>query len=103
MGLSFAARNVSSPCYRVTRRGAARLSSLLPSGEALSGHAQDVLNLCRSQVSLSELSQFVPPRSLDGALKTLLALGLIERGEIAPSLPGGLKSAAVAARPAVAR
>lgn len=102
MGLSFAARNVSSPCYRVTRRGAARLASLLPSGESLNGHAQDVLHLCRSQVSLSELSQFVPPRSLDDALKTLLSLGLIERGEIAPNLPG-LKSVAAAARPATAR
>lgn len=102
MGLGFGARSTASPCYRITRRGAARLGCLLPSGESLSGHAQDVLNLCRKQVSLSELSQFVPPRSLEGALKTLLALGLIERGEIAPTLPGA-KSFAAGARPATAR
>lgn len=102
MGLGIAARGATSPCYRVTRRGAARLGLLLPSGEALSGHAQEVLNLCRSQVSVAELGQFVPPRSLDGALKTLLALGLIERGEIAPSL-SSLKSFAGVARPVTAR
>lgn len=102
MGLGIAARGTASPCYRVTRRGAARLGSLLPSGEALSGHAQEVLNLCRSQVSVAELGQFVPPRSLDGALKTLLSLGLIERAEIAQILPS-LKSFVGAARPATVR
>jgi|JI6StandDraft_1071083.scaffolds.fasta_scaffold120365_2 hypothetical protein len=101
MGLGIAERGAASPCYRVTRRGATRLASLLPPGEVLSGHAQDVLNLCRSEVSLSELGQFLPPRALDGALKTLLALGLIERAEIAQTLPS-LKSFAGAARPATA-
>lgn len=70
-----------SRCYRLTAGGRACLD--LDSAEARSTGAQspylhDVLAMCGSGVWLEQLQQFMPPRSLGEALRSLLALGLIE-------------------------
>lgn len=45
---------------------------------ALSPYLRDVLEMCGSGVWFGQLQQFMPPRSLDESLRSLLALGLIE-------------------------
>lgn len=73
--------NRVSRCYRLTARGQAcrdvdgaeaRTTGSLPP------YLQDVLEMCGSGMWFEQLQQFMPPRSLDESLRSLLALGLIE-------------------------
>ncbi len=71
----------ASRCYRLTTRGRACLE--LDDNEAqgtvaLSPYLRDVLEMCGPGVWFQQLRQFMPPRSLDESLRSLLALGLIE-------------------------
>lgn len=45
---------------------------------SLSRYLHDVLVMCGSGVWFEQLQQFMPPRSLEESLRSLLALGLIE-------------------------
>lgn len=70
-----------SRCYRLTTRGRAGLDPLNPAEQTTgppSRYLYDVLELCGSGVCFEQLQQFMPPRSLDEALRSLLAMGLIE-------------------------
>lgn len=71
----------ASRCYRLTAGGRARLDldgTEAQSTGALSPYLHDVLEMCGSGVWFEQLQQFMPPRSLDESLRSLLALGLIE-------------------------
>jgi hypothetical protein len=70
-----------SRCYRLTARGRAglELSDAAEPGTGLPPrYLYDVLEMCGSGVWFEQLQQFMPPRSLDEALRSLLAMGLIE-------------------------
>ncbi len=70
-----------SCCYRLTPRGHACLDvdgSEARTAGSLSPYLHDVLEMCGSGVWVEQLRQFMPPRSLDESLRSLLALGLIE-------------------------
>ena len=68
-------------CFRLTPRGRACVT-VVESGEqtvgSLSRYLHDVLLLCGSGAWFDQLRQFMPPRSLEESLQSLLALGLIE-------------------------
>jgi hypothetical protein len=70
-----------SRCYRLTARGRTGLE-MLAATEPGTGlpprYLYDVLEMCGSGVWFEQLQQFMPPRSLDEALRSLLAMGLIE-------------------------
>jgi hypothetical protein len=61
--------SLASRCYRLTARGRA------------SRYLHDVLEMCGTGVWFEQLQQFMPPRSLDESLRSLLELGLIETVE----------------------
>lgn len=71
----------ASRCYRLTPGGRACLDldgKEAPTTGALSPYLRDVLEMCGSGMWFEQLRQFMPPRSLDESLRSLLALGLIE-------------------------
>lgn len=74
--------NLGSRHYRLTPKGRACVD-LVESGEqtigSLSRYLHDVLMLCGSGMWFEQLRQFMPPRSLEQSLESLLALGLVER------------------------
>lgn len=74
--------NLVSQRFRLTPKGRACVD-LVESGEqtigSLSRYLHDVLMMCGSGVWFEQLRQFMPPRSLEQSLESLLALGLIER------------------------
>lgn len=70
-----------SRCYRLTARGRDGLEMLVPGGQHTTPplpYLSDVLEMCGSGVRFEQLQQFMPPRSLDESLRSLLAMGLIE-------------------------
>lgn len=70
-----------SRCFRLTARGQACLDvddAGAQSTGSLSPYLHDVLEMCGTGVWFEQLQQFMPPRSLDESLRSLLALGLIE-------------------------
>ena len=76
--------------YRLTARGRDRVALAErggPPGGPLSRYLHDVLVMCGSGMWLEQLRQFVPPRSLEESLQSLLALGLIEC-QVAVETPG---------------
>lgn len=72
----------ASRCYRLTPGGRACLDQdgkkEAQTRGALSPYLRDVLEMCGPGVWFQQLRQFMPPRSLDESLRSLLALGLIE-------------------------
>ncbi len=68
-------------CYRLTARGRSGLDAILPA-EQVPGppapYLYDVLEMVGTGVRVEQLRQFVPPRSLEETLRSLLAMGLIE-------------------------
>lgn len=75
------ASSPTSRCYRLTPAGRACLDLDCREAQttrALSPYLRDVLEMCGSGVWFQQLRQFMPPRSLDESLRSLLALGLIE-------------------------
>jgi hypothetical protein len=76
--------NSSQACYRLTARGRACVDLVETEEQtigSLSRYLHDVLMMCGSGLWFEQLRQFMPPRSLDESLQSLLALGLIERLE----------------------
>lgn len=74
-------RESSQQCFRLTARGRACVELVETGGQtlgSLSRYLHDVLMLCGTGAWLHHLQQFLPPRSLDESLRSLLALGLIE-------------------------
>lgn len=71
-------------CFRLTAKGRACVD-LVETEEhtigSLSRYLHDVLMMCGSGLWFEQLRQFMPPRSLDESLQSLLALGLIEHVE----------------------
>lgn len=72
---------LAARCYRLTAQGRACVDA--GDGKArttgsLSRYLHDVLEMCGTGVWFEQLQQFMPPRSLDESLRSLLALGLIE-------------------------
>ena len=81
-----------SRCYRLTAKGRACVAFVQAESQtlgSLSRYLHDILLMCGSGLWFEQLRQFVPPRSLEESLRSLLALGLIERldAEEAPRLP----------------
>ncbi len=75
------APSLVSRCYRLTAKGQACLDldgSEARSTGSLSPYLHDVLEICGAGVWFEQLQQFMPPRSLEESLRSLLALGLIE-------------------------
>jgi hypothetical protein len=81
MHLSAATLDLGSGCYRLTDKGRACVD-LVETREhtigSLSRYLHDVLMMCGSGMWFEQLRQFMPPRSLEQSLQSLLALGLIE-------------------------
>lgn len=72
---------LSRQCFRLTDRGRACVQLVDAGGQtlgSLSRYLHDVLALCGTGAWFHHLQQFMPPRSLDESLQSLLALGLIE-------------------------
>jgi hypothetical protein len=72
---------LASRCYRLTPGGRACVDTVNTKAQAtgsLSRYLHDVLEMCGTGVWFEQLQQFMPPRSLDESLRSLLALGLIE-------------------------
>ena len=83
---------LASRCYRLTARGRACVELVKTQAQtagSLSRYLHDVLEMCGTGVWFEQLQQFMPPRSLDESLRSLLELGLIESvdGIAAPSYP----------------
>jgi len=80
--LSATALDLGSSCYRLTDKGRACVD-LVETPEqtigSLSRYLHDVLMMCGSGMWFEQLRQFMPPRSLEQSLQSLLALGLIEQ------------------------
>jgi hypothetical protein len=75
---------LASRCYRLTANGRAcvdRVDGRARAPGSLSPYLNDVLEMCGAGVWFEQLQQFMPPRSLDESLRSLLALGLIETVE----------------------
>jgi hypothetical protein len=76
--------HLGSRCYRLTASGRACVD-IVESGQqtlgSLSRYLHDVLMLCGSGMWFDQLRQFMPPRSLEESLQSLLLLGLIEMVE----------------------
>ncbi len=66
--------------FRQTPRGKlrARAPARSTAHAALSAHLHDLLQMCGDGVDLNQLRQFMPPRTLQESLQTLVALGLVE-------------------------
>lgn len=84
--------SLASRCYRLTARGRACVDIVDAKAQttgSLSRYLRDVLQMCGTGVWFEQLQQFMPPRSLDESLRSLLELGLIETvdGVEAPSYP----------------
>ena len=82
--------SLASRCYRLTPRGRAcvdMVNTKTQTTGSLSRYLHDVLEMCGTGVWFEQLQQFMPPRSLDESLRSLLELGLIEtvEGVEAPS------------------
>jgi hypothetical protein len=82
--------SLASRCYRLTARGRAcvdLVNTKAQTAGSLSRYLHDVLEMCGTGVWFEQLQQFMPPRSLDESLRSLLELGLIEtvEGAEAPS------------------
>jgi hypothetical protein len=79
--VSAAPLSTGSHCFRLTPQGQACVD-LVETHEqtlgSLSRYLHDVLMLCGTGVWFEQLLQFMPPRSLEESLKSLMALGLIE-------------------------
>jgi hypothetical protein len=78
---------LASRCYRLTAIGRACIDVVEQEHQtvgAFSRHLHDVLVLCGSGIWFEQLRQFIPPRSLDAALRSLLKLGLVEVVHPAP-------------------
>jgi hypothetical protein len=76
--------SLASRCYRLTDRGRACVDVVNAGGRttgSLSRYLHDVLKMCGTGVWFEQLQQFMPPRSLDESLRSLLELGLIEAVE----------------------
>lgn len=74
--------SLGSNCYRLTAKGRACVDLVEAQGQtigSLSRYLHDVLMMCGSGAWFDELRRFMPPRSLEQSLQSLLALGLIER------------------------
>ena len=73
--------DLGSRCYRLTARGRACVDIVECEQQtlgSLSRYLHDVLMMCGSGVWFEQLRQFMPPRSLEESLQSLLTLGLIE-------------------------
>jgi len=82
--LSAGTVNLGSRCFRLTDSGRACVEIVESEQQtlgSLSRYLHDVLMMCGSGLWFEQLRQFMPPRSLDESLQSLLALGLIERLE----------------------
>ncbi len=66
--------------FRQTPRGKlrARAPARSTAHAALSAHLHDLLQMCGDGADLNQLRQFMPPRTLQESLQTLVALGLVE-------------------------
>src|SRR5215207_523251 len=67
--------------YRLTASGRACVDMAHTKVQAtgsLSPYLKDVLEMCGTGAWFEQLQQFMPPRSLDESLRSLLAQGLIE-------------------------
>jgi hypothetical protein len=73
--------HLGARCYRLTASGRACVE-IVESDQhtlgSLSRYLHDVLMLCGSGMWFDQLRQFMPPRSLEESLQSLLVLGLIE-------------------------
>lgn len=77
--------DLGSSCYRLTDKGRACVDLVETQEQtigSLSRYLHDVLMMCGSGMWFEQLRQFMPPRSLEQSLQSLLALGLIE--QVAP-------------------
>ncbi|MEJ6023413.1 hypothetical protein [Ramlibacter sp. PS4R-6] len=89
---------LSSQCFRLTARGRACVALVEAEREtlgSLSRYLHDVLAMCGTGIWFQHLQQFMPPRSLEESLKSLMALGLVE-GFDQPELPLDAPQAAAA-------
>lgn len=80
--LSAAALELGSSCYRLTDKGRACVDLVETQEQtlgSLSRYLHDVLMMCGTGMWFEQLRQFMPPRSLEQSLQSLLALGLIEQ------------------------
>ena len=87
--LSADSLNLGSRCYRLTASGRACVEIVESEQQtlgSLSRYLHDVLMMCGSGMWFEQLRQFMPPRSLEESLQSLLLLGLIEIVE-APAAP----------------
>src|SRR5687767_3928363 len=79
--LSAAGTSLGSSCYRLTPKGRACVD-LVETAEqtigSLSRYLHDVLMMCGSGTWFEQLRQFMPPRTLEESLQSLLMLGVIE-------------------------
>lgn len=85
--LSAATLDLGSSCYRLTDKGRACVDLVETPDQtlgSLSRYLHDVLMMCGSGMWFEQLRQFMPPRSLEQSLQSLLALGLIEQVAAAP-------------------
>jgi hypothetical protein len=76
--------DLGSRCYRLTAKGRACVDVVESEQQtlgSLSRYLHDVLMMCGSGVWFEQLRQFMPPRSLEESLQSLLTLGLIEMVE----------------------
>ena len=76
--------SLASRYYRLTASGRACVDMVHTQVQAtgsLSPYLKDVLEMCGTGVWFEQLQQFMPPRSLEESLRSLLAQGLIERVE----------------------
>ena len=76
--------DLGARCYRLTASGRACVEIVESDQQtlgSLSRYLHDVLMLCGSGMWFEQLRQFMPPRSLEQSLHSLLVLGLIEAVE----------------------
>ena len=88
---------LGSRCFRITDRGRAYVKSFeleQQTMSALSRHLHDLLLMCSQEIWFGQLRQFMPPKSLEDALRSLLEQGLIETVENA--LPARVRGRAPA-------
>jgi len=79
--LSASTLDLGSRCYRLTASGRACVEIVETEQQtlgSLSRYLHDVLLMCGSGMWFEQLRQFMPPRSLEQSLQSLLLLGLIE-------------------------
>ena len=78
---STASTPLAARCFRLTDIGRTCVDLVETEQEtlgSLSRHLHDVLLMCGSGMWFEQLRQFMPPRSLEESLRSLLNLGLIE-------------------------